>query len=227
MLLTACLSGLIGFQTPEPDLRWRPKVNDRLTYEYSLEAVGGAAMSVTAYLDITVTQAGEAGFTTRTVSRGALVTMAGSEIRDNRPNPVTARFGFRGDLLELLEGAKDRGAYELGRGTKFIAPPRAVKSGDTWTHSFAAEPDLGVKASNWIGKYEGITASAQGQRAKVSFTLTDGDKSKDSFSAKGVWMVDVATGIPETLAAELTQLGGMKQGGNFKFKLTRYRERGG
>lgn len=225
MLLTACLAGLLGSQTPE--LRWGPKVNDRLTYEYSLEAVGASPMSVTAYLDIVVTQSGPGGFTTRTVSRGALISMAGSEIRDNRPNPVTARFGSRGDLLEILEGTKDRGAYEVGRATKFIAPPGPVKQGDTWTHSFPAETEMGVRSSVWTAKFEGITATAQGQRAKIAFTLADAERGKDAFSAKGVWMVDVPTGIPESLSAELAQLGGLKEGGSFRFKLTRYRERGG
>ncbi len=227
MLFFACLTGLIGVQAPQPDLRWSPKVNDRLTYEYSLEAVGASPMSVTAYLDIAVTQAGPDGFTTRTVSRGALISMAGSEIRDNRPNPVTARYGAQGNLLEILEGTKDRGAYELGRATKFIAPGAAVKQGDTWTHSFSSDTELGVRTSLWAGKFEGVTATAQGQRAKVSFSVTDGEKKKEAFSAKGVWMVDIATGIPESLSAELQQLGGLKEGGSFKFKLTRYRERGG
>lgn len=227
MLISACVAGLLGFQTPDPELKWKPKVNDRLTYEYSLEAIGGQAMSVTAYLDILVTQATDAGFTTRTVSRGALVSMGGNEIRDNRPNPVTARFGMRGDLMEILEGAKDRGAYDLGRATKFVAPPQAVKVGETWTYTFAAEPELGVKAATWVGKFEGLTQLRSGNQARVTYTLTDEDKGREAFSAKGTWMVDPVTGIPESLNSDLTHLGGLKQGGNFKFKLTRYRERGG
>lgn len=227
MLIAAYAAGLLALQTPDPELRWKPKVNDRLTYEYSLEAVGGQAMSVTAYLDILVTQASESGFTTRTVSRGALVSMGGNEIRDNRPNPVTARFGMRGDLMEILEGAKDRGAYDLGRATKFVAPPQAVKVGETWSFNFAAEPELGVKASTWTGKFEGMTQLRSGSQARITYTLADDDKGKEAFSAKGTWMVDPVTGIPESLTSDLTQLGGLKQGGSFKFKLTRYRERGG
>ncbi len=227
MLISACVVGLLGLQTPDPELRWKPKVNDRLTYEYSLEAVGTQAMSVTAYLDVLVTQAGDAGFTTRTVSRGALISMGGNEVRDNRPNPVTARFGMRGDLIEILEGTKDRGAYELGRATKFVSPPQAVKAGETWTFSFAAEPELGVKAATWTGKFEGLIQMRSGSQARITYTLNDDDKGKEAFSAKGTWMVDPATGIPESMTSDLSQLGGMKQGGSFKFKLTRYRERGG
>lgn len=216
-MMLAALGLTAAWTASEPgDLRWRPKAGDRATYEYSMTAPGGG-YELTAYRDIQVTQSDEVGFTVRTMNRGALARIQGTEIRDTRSSPVVARHGIRGELLEILEGPKDQGAFDLGRTTRFVAPPQPVDAGDTWTYEYPAEES--VKGLRITYKVEGLVQSAR----RITFVSS---QPGGSFSAKGEWLI-AADGSVDRLTTDLKKVGGIAEGGDFKLVMTRFNRAGG
>jgi hypothetical protein len=215
MILTALtLAGLV--QAPV-DLRWSPATGEKLTYRYTLATVGEAdAMSMTVVLDIQVVEAGPAGFTTQATGRDTEITLAGQTIRDIRSSGTRAKFGPRGELQQILTGASDRGALLLNRAIRFIAPPAAVAPGADWT--FAFPPYRDAKAMTWSGKFLEVTPQG---KARVSMTLEEAPKARGSFSAKGVWLVDGATGRGEEFEGELANMGGFTPNASYRISVKR------
>lgn len=215
MILTALT--LAGLAQAPVELRWSPATGEKLTYRYTLATVGEAQpMSMTVFLDIQVVEAGPTGFTTQATGRDTEINLAGQTIRDIRSSGTRAKFGPRGELQQILSGTSDRGALLLNRAIRFIAPPASVAPGADWTFAFPAYRD--AKAMTWTGRLVELTPQG---KAKVSMTLEETPKARGSFSAKGTWLVDAATGRGEEFEGELLNMGGYSPTSSYRISVKR------
>lgn len=200
-------------------LRWAPTQGQKTSYLYQFEfADPKAAMKMSATMESAIQSVRKDGYITKTVSKNAVITLAGQEIRDERANPVVAQFGKRGEILKIVEGKTDAGAYEIGRFNKFVAPENAVKVGESWEYTY---PAIERTAPSHKVSFKLIEVK-QGPIAKMAkVTCEIGDASgKGVFKGTGTWIVNASTGEPETFEGAAEGVNGQPEM-KFKLKMSR------
>lgn len=166
------------------ELKWRPAKGDTLVYEFFLK---DSEISVEASVEHKVGQVDDGGYSVESRSLGALVRIAGSEIKDDRPNASTATFDPFGKLKEIKGGTDGLEKYRNLLLTSFVAPPRGVDLGGKWTYERQKDQPKGLAACvieyQLVGVKEGL--------AEVKFKLTEkgGDFPQ---SATGTWWIDTS-----------------------------------
>lgn len=200
-------------------LRWKPTQGKKLSYLYEFEFNDPkAAMKMTATLETAVQSAGSTGYITKTVSKNAVITLAGQEIRDERANPVVAQFGVRGDILKIIEGKTDAGAYEIGRFNKFISPENPVKVGESWDYTYPAI-ERTAPSHKVSFKLVEVKMGPIAKMAKVTCEISDAG-SKGVFKGTGTWIVNCTTGEPDSFDGTAEGVNGQKEM-KFRLKMTR------
>ncbi len=178
------------------DLKWAPKKGEVHVYELFIK---DKQMAIEAAIEHTVSAVGkDGGYEVKSKSLGAFLRFGAEEIRDNRPNEAVGKFDAFGRLLDLKEGTTGPEKYRSTLLTRFVAPPKAVKSGDKWS-------DVRAK-----GKFEGLDVTTTEYTLKavkdgvaevaIVFTEKGGEFPQ---SATGTWWVDVRNGLPHRLEAKV------------------------
>jgi hypothetical protein len=165
------------------ELKWKPKKGEAHVYELFIKDKDS---SVEAAVEHKVTEVKSDGtYTVQSRSLGAIVRVAGSDIRDDRPNEARATFDPFGRLVELKGGTTGLAKYRSALLTKFVAPPLAGDLGMKWTYERERDRPTGLAAC----KIEYTLSSAKDGMAEVQFKFTElgGEFSQ---TATGTWWIN-------------------------------------
>ncbi|MCG9895220.1 MAG: hypothetical protein MH204_07080 [Fimbriimonadaceae bacterium] len=209
-MISVLLAAAVAQSADSVSLQWKPKAGETFTYEYTLDQKVGR---MTAFIQWKVLQSEPDGWTIQTTSRGALVQVAGQEIRDSRTTQTMARYGIRGQLLDILQGPQDRGAVALARVNRFVAPPQPVRPGGTWRFEYPAES--GLPALRLDFTLREVKGSPRIARVAVRAA-----EEGSGMTADGEWEIG-ADGAPLGLKATVRSLPGLPSGDSFSLSLTR------
>jgi hypothetical protein len=203
MTLTALTFALAVHGQDALELRWRPKEGETHVYELLLK---DKETSVEASVEHKVTDVRQdGGYEVRSRSLGAIVKLAGSEIKDDRPNEATATFDAFGRLGEIKGGSAGLEKVRNALLTRFVAPPAAVKPGDKWSSAREKDRPAGLAASTVEYTFKGVKDGL----AEVAFTFVEKGGSFPQ-SASGTWWVDAKTGLPVKFEAKVKNFVGQE-----------------
>ena len=194
--MTALILALAFQPQATYDLKWRPAKGDTLVYELFIK---DKEMSVEASIERKVSKVDEQGYTVESRSLGAFVRIAGSEIKDDRPNPASATFDPFGKLRDLKEGTTGLEKYRNVLLTTFVAPPQAVGVGGKWVYERPQDQPKGLAACVIEYRFEGVKDGF----AQIAFTFTEkgGDHPQ---SATGTWWLDTSKKwVPQKFEAKV------------------------
>jgi hypothetical protein len=190
-------------------LKWEPKKGATHVYEFFLK---DKESSVEASVEHKVTDVSRDGsYSVRSRSLGALVRIAGSEIRDDRPNESTATFDDRGRLKEIKGGTTGLEKYRSALLTNFVCNTGdgGGDAGTTWTYERAKDEPSGLPACKIEYK---ITSAKKGDPiVEVQFTFTELGGEHPQM-ATGKWWVDCTTRVPQKMEAKVKNFVGTQSG---------------
>lgn len=181
-------------------LLWTPKKGEKAVYEIFVDnRVGKEGSSVEASLEYVVRGVSADGsYTVDGKSLGAILRLDGQELKDDRPNESSAKFGFSGDLIEITKGSRDIERYRQALLTRFIAPPASVKVTESWTYERKKDIPKGLGAC----KINFRLLSVVNGQARVAFDFKETGV-ESPMTAKGNWWIDIATGQPVRMSAQV------------------------
>lgn len=186
-------------------LKWEPKRGETHVYELFIK---DKDTSVEASVEHKVTQVGKDGsYTVQSRSLGALVRVAGSEIRDDRPNEAIASFDDRGRLKEIKGGSAGLEKYRSALLMRFVCN-EASGGGDigaAWTYERPKDAPKGLpgcKVEYTIAAYDSTTKLV---RVNFVFTELGGEFPQ---TATGSWWIHVDTRLPHRLDAKVKNFAG-------------------
>jgi hypothetical protein len=190
-------------------LKWEPKKGETHVYEFFLK---DKDTSVEASVEHKVADVGRDGsYSIKSRSLGALVRIAGSDIRDDRPNESTATFDDRGRLKEIKGGSAGLEKYRHALLTKFVcnAGDGGGDVGTTWTYERAKDGPQGLPACKI--EYKIVAAKKGDPIVEVQFTFTElgGEHPQ---SATGKWWIDCTTRVPQKMEAKVKNFVGAQSG---------------
>lgn len=190
-------------------LKWVPKKGEIHVYEFFLK---DKEASVEASLEHKVTEVGKDGsYSVQSRSLGALVRIAGSEIRDDRPNESTATFDDRGRLKEIKGGTTGLEKYRSALLTNFVCNvgDGGGDNGTTWTYERAKDEPNGLPACRIV--YKIVSAKMGDPIVEVQFTFTElgGEHPQ---TATGKWWIDCVTRVPQKMEAKVKNFVGSQSG---------------
>ena len=207
MALTALLVASTMLSQDTYALLWKPKEGEKTVYEFYLDysdsSIGGSVEASIEYVVSDVSANGSYLIVSR--SLGAILRLQGQEIKDDRLNESTAKFGYSGDLIEIQKGTRDVERYRQALLTRFVAPPASVKLTESWSYERKKDRPKGLGAC----KVDFRLVSVSNGQAHVSFTFTESGV-ESPMTAKGDWWIDTATGQPVLMSAKVENYLGKK-----------------
>lgn len=202
LTLATALHGQLYFP-----LKWEPKKGVAHVYEFFLK---DKDTSVEAAVEHKVTEVGKDGsYTVQSRSLGAIVRIAGSDIRDDRPNEASATFDDRGRLKEIKGGTAGLEKYRSALLTHFVCNggDGGGDIGATWTYQRAKDEPKGLPACKIDYK---ITSASKGSpivEVKFTFTELGGEFPQ---TATGTWWIDCVTRVPQRMEAKVKNFAGIE-----------------
>jgi hypothetical protein len=192
-------------------LKWQPKKGETHVYELELK---DKETGVEASVEHKVTETKPDGsYTVQSRSLGALVRIAGNEIRDDRPNEARATFDAQGRLKDIQRGSAGLEKYRNTVLMRFVAPDSPVKPGGKWSSLRPADQPKGLAA---IRADYTFVAVKDGE-AEVSFVLAEQGGAFPQ-TATGTWWIDAKSGQPLRMQAKVKNFAG-QEGGETEVKL--------
>ncbi len=166
------------------ELKWKPKRGETHVYELFIK---DKETSVEAAVEHKVIEVKSDGvYTVQSRSLGAIVRVAGSDIRDDRPNEARATFDAFGRLIEMKEGTTGLAKYRSALLTRFVSPPLPGDLGMKWTYEREKDRPAGLAAC----KIEYTFSNVKDGLAEVQFKFTEmGGEFPQT--AIGTWWINI------------------------------------
>jgi hypothetical protein len=184
-------------------LKWQPKRGETHVYELFLS---DKETSVEASVEHKVADVKPDGsYTVQSRSLGALVRLAGSEFRDDRPNEASASFDAYGRLIEVKDRTTGLEKVRNALLTRFVAPPVPVKPGDKWSCEREKDRPAGLAAVSVEYTFKSVKDGV----AEVGFTFLE-KGGQFPQSATGTWWVDTKSGLPQRFEAKVKNFVGQE-----------------
>lgn len=204
MIATLAMATLL--QTAE--LRWKPTAGATAKYEAMLGLVrNGVTTEIVTQSSHSVSKVDSAGkIYLRSTTLQTLMRAEGKEVRDDRTMSIDLILQPNGQVEKFLAGAGTGLSMRVSALNRFVAPPKAIAVGESYTINRTATQQLvGSTSTYTLVKLDSVAT------IKVDFQETSGEKPA---SATGFWTIDSKTGEPQSLELTIqnfeTGLGTMK-----------------
>jgi len=192
-------------------LQWLPMKGQTLEIAMAITGTeGGEPLSIDAAVKQTVDSVSKEGYQMTSESLGALVRIAGQEIRDDRKTKTVVKYFPNGAVKEFGKMDDKGESMRVAVATRFIAPSVPTKVGDGWLYVYPEKGDFpGARMSFGL-------KSVENDIATVTFNFGS-DRRERPYVGRGTWKIDTKTGLWVSLDATIeTWLDGGKSPGTIK-----------
>jgi hypothetical protein len=205
--LVAIVAMLGIVQQDTYDLMWKPKPDQRLVYALNIDGKvmdSEFFMKSEVHLHVKKVEA-NGDYTLGTTFKNATAKFFGEETKLTDEGEELQRYNAKGELLDTKKPSDDPEEDVMGellsRASEIEAPPKPVKVGDKWTHTFAQDRKMGlVKAT---GTYQ-LESVADG-RLKISIEYKE-DSGDLPTQSTGFALVEAKDFTPISVTSEIKNL---------------------
>lgn len=178
-------------------LQWMPTKGQTLDIAMAIKGTeGGQQLLIDAAVKQTVDSVSKDGYQMTSESLGAIVRIAGQEIRDDRKTKTVVKYFPNGAVKEFGKMDDKGESMRIAVATRFIAPSVPTKVGDGWLYVYPEKGDFpGARMSFGLKSVENGIAT-------VTFIFGT-DRREKPYAGRGTWKIDTNTGLWVSLDATI------------------------
>lgn len=196
-----------AFQDTTYDLIWKPKAGQRLVYTFNIDGKvmeSDYTMRSEVHLHVKKVEA-NGDYTLGMAFKNVVAKFFGEEERVPDEAEEVQRYNARGDLLDPEKPSDDPEEDALGeiltRASEVEAPPKPVKVGDKWTHTFPVDKKMALAKA--VGTYQLVSLDNNQLKISIQYKEESGTQPTE---ASGVALLEAKDCTPISVTSEVKNL---------------------